>query len=376
MNYLKAYYNLAHSRQGMSRDCYLEKHHIVPRSVYGKSILKEEHLQSVDDPINIVELTGREHFVAHWLLHRAFPSVRNFALAFHAMAAMSNKHHSRYIPSSRAIEEARIASADSMKLPVAMYSLDGDLIRSFETTEQAANEVGSSVHNISAACNIGNQVNNIKGFQWRRFEKFPNSKIEAFVNQNEVNSLLVHEYSLKGKYVKSYNSIRDATANGVDRSALRLKNRTKPIFSKDKWYIVNSSKPEKSIKVKKTGTQRRKVLQIDPITGEIIKVWNSTREPQNNLGISNVSAVCKGKRKTMGGFIWKYAEEDFKLNLNDHKQKLPKAKQIEVLSDGVSLGTYLSLRKAQEGTGIHRYKLSTALKTGVIDKNGLQVIKK
>ena len=376
MNYLKAYYNLVHSRQKMSRVCYIEKHHIVPKSVYGKSILKESHLSDVDDPQNIVELTGREHFVAHWLLHRAFPEVRNFAAAFHAMASMSSKHHNRYTPSSRAIEEARIANADSQKLPVAMYSLKGVLIKTFETTEQAAIEVESSVHNISAACNINNQVNNIKGFQWRRFDKLPIPQIEPYINQNNTNSISVHEYDLKGNYIKSYNSIRDAAANGVERSSLKLKFRNKPIFSKDKWYIVSSSKPKTSITVKKTGTQRKKVFQIDPKSGEVIAVWNSTREPQRVLGISNVSSVCKGQRKTMGGFIWKYAEEDYTLHLDDHKRKLPRAKKIEVIVDGVSLGTYLSLRKAEEGTGIPRHKLSVAMKSDLKNKNGLQVIKK
>jgi len=376
MNYLKAYYNLVHSRQSLSRDCYLEKHHIVPKSVYGKSILKENHLQHVDDPMNIVELTGREHFVAHWLLHRAFPKVRNFAAAFHAMAAMSNWYHSRYTPSSRAIEEARIANADSMKLPVAKYSLSGELLKCFDTTEEAAAEVGSSVHNISAACNLENQVNNIKGFQWRRFEGEPPTSIDPYINQNDESSLSVHEYDLKGNYIKSYSSIRAAAGEGVNRSSLKLEYRDKPIFSKDKWYIVSTSKPAISIKVKKTGTQRRKVLQIDPNTCEIIKVWGSTREPQRVLGISNVSSVCKGQRKTMGGFIWKYAEEDLQLNLRDHKSKLPRAKAIEVYLDGVYLGIYLSLRKAEEGTSIPRQKLAIALKSGDITKERLQVIKK
>lgn len=37
--------------------CYTELHHIVPRSLGGH-----------DGPINLVRLTYREHFIAHWLL--------------------------------------------------------------------------------------------------------------------------------------------------------------------------------------------------------------------------------------------------------------------------------------------------------------------
>ena len=91
MDYLKTYYNLVKSRQKLVRDCYLEKHHIIPRSIYGKGYMNDSHLKSVEDKSNIVKLTGREHFIAHWLLHRQFPGVRPFAAAFHAMASMSNK---------------------------------------------------------------------------------------------------------------------------------------------------------------------------------------------------------------------------------------------------------------------------------------------
>ncbi|WP_324069140.1 MAG: NUMOD1 domain-containing DNA-binding protein [Flavobacterium sp.] len=376
MNYLKVYYDLMKSRQRMSRNCYLEKHHIVPKSIFGKGYMDESSLKDVEDKNNIVSLTGREHFVAHWLLHRAFPGVRNFSAAFHAMASMTNKYHKRYTPSSRAIEEARIANADTMKLPVAMYSSEGVLIKTFDTTESAANEVGSSVHNISAACNVENNVNNIKGFQWRRYDKIPLSSIEPYINQNSENSLSVHEYDLKGNYIRSYNSIREAASKGVNRSSLKLEFRNKPIFSKNNWYIVSSSEPEISIKIKKTNTQKRKVLQINPLNGEIIKIWNSTREPQRILGVSNVNSVCNGKRKTMGGFIWKYADENLILNLNDHKPKLTKAKEIEVILNGVSFGIFMSLRKAEEKTGISRIKLSEAMKLGKKGKNGIQVLKK
>lgn len=46
--------------------------------------------------------------------------------------------------------------------------------------------------------------------------------------------------------------------------------------------------------------------------GELIKVWQSAREASRQLGISqgNISLAVQGKRKTCGGFVWKYAEND------------------------------------------------------------------
>lgn len=212
------------------------------------------------------------------------------------MASMSNSHQFRYTPSSRAIEEARKAYADTLKLPVAQYSLDGRLIKIFDTTEDAAIEVNSNVSNTSAACNEENQVNNIKGFLWRRFDKSPLEKIEPYINQNDESSLMVHKYDLKGNFIQSYSSIREASRNNVERSALKSKYRNKPIHSKNNWYLISNDQPKPKIEVKKQNTQRRRVHQIDPKTGEIIKTWNSSREPQKVLGISNVSSVCNGKR--------------------------------------------------------------------------------
>jgi hypothetical protein len=48
-------------------------------------------------------------------------------------------------------------------------------------------------------------------------------------------------------------------------------------------------------------------LQLD-INGNLIKEWYSSYEIQRELGIlqQNISKVCKGQRKSAGGFIWQY----------------------------------------------------------------------
>lgn len=44
--------------------------------------------------------------------------------------------------------------------------------------------------------------------------------------------------------------------------------------------------------------------------GTFIKEWPSSREAQRQLGIgySNICACCKGKLKSVGGFIWRYKD--------------------------------------------------------------------
>lgn len=57
---------------------------------------------------------------------------------------------------------------------------------------------------------------------------------------------------------------------------------------------------------------RRKVLKIDIETHEILDKYDSAKEAaeKNNIrSRQEVTRVCKGKRKTAGGFIWKYVDE-------------------------------------------------------------------
>ena len=54
----------------------------------------------------------------------------------------------------------------------------------------------------------------------------------------------------------------------------------------------------------------KKVKQLS-LTGNLIKIWDSTMDVERNTGISNVgiSYVCNRKRKTAGGYKWEYIKE-------------------------------------------------------------------
>lgn len=54
---------------------------------------------------------------------------------------------------------------------------------------------------------------------------------------------------------------------------------------------------------------RKKVIQYD-LNGIFVKEWESMHEVERQLKINNshISACCKGKRKTAGGYIWMYKE--------------------------------------------------------------------
>ena len=51
------YYNIINRAKNRTINTYTERHHIIPRSLGGNN-----------EKSNIVRLTGREHFICHWLL--------------------------------------------------------------------------------------------------------------------------------------------------------------------------------------------------------------------------------------------------------------------------------------------------------------------
>ena len=101
MNYKRIHDQIIERAKGRILEGYKEKHHIIPKSLGGGS------------GDNIVELTAREHFVIHWLLHLIYPESVSISRAFWLMCCMKNKKQKqRYIPSSRIYEYGKQVHAE------------------------------------------------------------------------------------------------------------------------------------------------------------------------------------------------------------------------------------------------------------------------
>jgi hypothetical protein len=70
----------------LSKDNYVEKHHIVPLSLGGEDITE-----------NIIKLTAREHFICHWLLIKMTEGKGKSSMVYAlSMMRCSNKYQERY----------------------------------------------------------------------------------------------------------------------------------------------------------------------------------------------------------------------------------------------------------------------------------------
>ena len=98
MNYQKIYDNLINSRKNrvLVENIYYERHHIVMRSMGG-----------TNNSDNLVKLTAREHFLAHWLLWRIYRN-KETSIAFHNMCNWKPVGN-LYKSSSRVYAEAKEA---------------------------------------------------------------------------------------------------------------------------------------------------------------------------------------------------------------------------------------------------------------------------
>ena len=89
---------------------------------------------------------------------------------------------------------------------------------------------------------------------------------------------------------------------GLISDAIRRNSLTKGYY----WRFEDDNTPL----IKKKNPLNKEVEQIDKNTLEVIKVWDSLSEVERqlNIPVTNISNVCKGKRKTAGGYKWKMKE--------------------------------------------------------------------
>jgi hypothetical protein len=113
MNYQRIYDQIVDRAKSenrtKSKDVYYEAHHIIPKCMGGLGSRYD-----YDHP-NMVLLTGREHFLCHWLLHEIHPNNKGLTTAFIMMCNIKGNTQRQYTPSSRLVEYSRILNSNQSK---------------------------------------------------------------------------------------------------------------------------------------------------------------------------------------------------------------------------------------------------------------------
>lgn len=256
MDYLKIYNQLIKPSSNRKLSCYIEKHHIIPRCMGGG-----------DEIENIVELTAREHFIAHRLLCEIYP--QNVKLK-HALWLMNEGITlNKYSPSSRTYqrlkeERSRLMSGNNSLIgkKIIQYDLNGNFIKIWNSIKYTGKVIGVSDGDIVAVCR-GRQKS-AGGYQWKYYEEdFPKT-IQPHIPY---------------KKPKGFGS--NSPLKGKKRPKEHTMGRWKPInqYCKNKILIESFS------------NIREACYQFG---GNIEKIE------------SNIGECLRKKQKTAYGFIWEY----------------------------------------------------------------------
>ena len=188
---------------------------------------------------------------------------------------------------------------------VYQYSLNGEFIAAYTSILAAATSLNIAAGSIVKACK--GQLKSCGGFMWK-YEKKDHIEVIA----RKTNAKKVLQYTLTGVLVNTFNSIDQAAielGNKAYKSSICscCKHNLKSAFNyvwryeDDLFYYQQDIHHTKQIK------------QYD-LDNNLIKIWNSEADIYKNLGIrqGNIYACCNGARKTAGGYIWKYYNDEEK----------------------------------------------------------------
>lgn len=116
------------------------------------------------------------------------------------------------------------------------------------------------------------------------------------------------KYDLQGKLVATFNSIKDAANSiGVHETSISDVANYKCNTCGGYVWRIFEDKPDKFIKL---NLNKFKVVQYSK-TGYKKKTWESAAEAAKSLNCdrATITACCKLKRKSCGGYQWRYFED-------------------------------------------------------------------
>ena len=105
------------------------------------------------------------------------------------------------------------------------------------------------------------------------------------------------------------------------------------------------------------------VLQYDA-NDNFIKEWPSVQDAQETLKIYHIGMVCKGQRKSAGGFKWRYKNVDvaFSEEQTDNGEQGPQTVSIlQYDLEGKFIKEYNTIEEASEVSGVHKTSIVSCM---------------
>lgn len=184
----------------------------------------------------------------------------------------------------------------SPKVFVYLYDSDGSFIKKYSGMAECARSLQASLSHIQRSIKLGVKT---KGY-------YISDKLYNVYQKPEVNKLKgkVHQYSLEGIYLKSYNSIKEVSeffGESMDGINTSIK-----LGQQYKGYLWLRGEKYDSIKPYITPKcSAKKIGQYDSFNN-LIRVFSTVREARKEF--PNVSKVLNGSAKHCHNYIFKYLD--------------------------------------------------------------------
>jgi hypothetical protein len=237
------------------------------------------------------------------------------------------------------------------------YDLQGNFVNEYESVEAAAyldkiagSYLSQHLKGVSSFCN--------KHIYTRKYYiKLPNELLEN-KTRRIYKTKQVHQYSLDGKHIKSYNSCQDAAMETGFKYRYIMNFLSGNLNKRSKTYKGFFWSYEKKDELQKF--ERKlcfKEIHQYSMNGNYIKTYNSLKEAGEKLNIrpAGISSCVNGQIKSYKGFIWSL------IKLKKVKSVNPKKKSINVYKYNKLYKTFESATDASKKLNICRSGITGCL---------------
>lgn len=150
----------------------------------------------------------------------------------------------------------------------------------------------------------------------------------------------VNMYDLNGSFIKSFNSITDASQfSKADVSCIVKCCKNVKMYNSSKGFMWTYDNEEVNV-FKNNRTKSKKVLKINT-KGDVVKEYSSVYETykSENIDKALVNRCLNGKQKTTNGYSYRYKDGYIKsevIKLKESKKIIAKNNNIELIFNSIS----------------------------------------
>lgn len=194
-------------RKAQQPQLLLERHHIIPRCIGGQDVLQ-----------NLIDLTPREHYLAHQLLAQENPDNIKLVCAWHYMSIIKSIN---YQVTAEEYEASRQAIIQAQGKPVYQLSRNGDILAVYPSTREAGRALGCSNTHIAEVCNHTKGRYTTQGYCWQYVDDYIKNGFYDISNHTSTIKRPVDQLDTNNHIIATYASAAEAARKThIDASSI------------------------------------------------------------------------------------------------------------------------------------------------------------